>query len=51
LREVFAGGNAPTLTTAEIEELVAFLCALTDGFDPKTPRPTPYRRDARRGAE
>jgi cytochrome c peroxidase len=32
-----AGGTAPTLTTAEIDDLVAFLCTLTDGFDPKTP--------------
>jgi len=33
----FVGGNDPTLTTAEIDELVAFLCTLTDGFDPRNP--------------
>jgi cytochrome c peroxidase len=33
----FAGGQAPTLTAAEIDEVVAFLCTLTDGFDPKNP--------------
>jgi len=33
----FAGGTAPTLTTAEIDDVVAFLCTLTDGFDPKNP--------------
>ena len=33
----FAGGNAPTLTAAEIDDLVAFLCTLTDGFDPQNP--------------
>jgi cytochrome c peroxidase len=29
-----AGGNAPTLTAQEIDDLVAFLCTLTDGYDP-----------------
>jgi hypothetical protein len=33
----FAGGNAPTLATAEIDERVAFLCTLTEGFDPNNP--------------
>ena len=33
----FAGGNAPTLTAAEIDDLVAFLCTLTDGYDPQHP--------------
>ena len=33
----FAGGNAPTLTAAEIDDLVAFLCTLTDGYDPQQP--------------
>jgi len=33
----FAGGQAPTLTAAEIDEVVAFLCTLTDGYDPKNP--------------
>jgi cytochrome c peroxidase len=33
----FGGGQAPTLTAEEIDELVAFLCTLTDGFDPQNP--------------
>jgi cytochrome c peroxidase len=33
----FAGGQAPTLTAEEIDDVVAFLCTLTDGFDPKNP--------------
>lgn len=33
----FGGGQAPTLTPAEIDDLVQFLCTLTDGFDPKNP--------------
>jgi cytochrome c peroxidase len=32
-----AGGNAPTLNAQEINDLVAFLCTLTDGFDPNNP--------------
>lgn len=32
-----AGGTAPTLSTAEIDDLVAFLCTLTDGFDAQNP--------------
>ncbi|HVW70258.1 MAG TPA: cytochrome c peroxidase [Steroidobacteraceae bacterium] len=32
-----AGGQAPTLTATEIDELVAFLCTLTDGYDPANP--------------
>jgi cytochrome c peroxidase len=31
------GGNAPTLDAQEIDDLVAFLCTLTDGFDPNDP--------------
>jgi cytochrome c peroxidase len=31
------GGNAPTLDAREIDDLVAFLCTLTDGFDPNNP--------------
>jgi cytochrome c peroxidase len=31
------GGQAPTLTADEIDEVVAFLCTLTDGFDPDHP--------------
>jgi hypothetical protein len=30
----FAGGQAPTLTAEEIDDVVAFLCPLTDGYDP-----------------
>ena len=33
----FGGGQAPTLTPAEIDDVVAFLCTLTDGFDPADP--------------
>jgi cytochrome c peroxidase len=33
----FAGGQAPTLSAAEIDQVVAFLCTLTDGYDPKNP--------------
>jgi cytochrome c peroxidase len=33
----FGGGQAPTLTAQEIDELVAFLCTLTDGFNPSNP--------------
>jgi len=31
------GGQAPTLSSAEIDAVVAFLCTLTDGFDPAHP--------------
>jgi len=33
----FGGGQAPTLTAEEIDDVVAFLCTLTDGFDPSNP--------------
>jgi len=33
----FGGGQAPTLSAQEIDEVVAFLCTLTDGFDPANP--------------
>jgi cytochrome c peroxidase len=33
----FGGGQAPTLTAEEIDDIVAFLCTLTDGFDPNNP--------------
>jgi cytochrome c peroxidase len=33
----FGGGQAPTLNAEEIDEIVAFLCTLTDGFDPSNP--------------
>jgi cytochrome c peroxidase len=34
---IFGGGQAPTLTSDEIDDVVAFLCTLTDGFDPANP--------------
>ncbi len=34
---IFGGGQAPTLTSEEIDDVVAFLCTLTDGFDPNNP--------------
>jgi cytochrome c peroxidase len=33
----FGGGQAPTLDAQEIDDIVAFLCTLTDGFDPQNP--------------
>lgn len=33
----FGGGQAPTLTAQDIDAVVAFLCTLTDGFDPDNP--------------
>jgi cytochrome c peroxidase len=33
----FGGGQAPTLTAQDIDDVVAFLCTLTDGFDPSNP--------------
>ncbi|MBS0379768.1 MAG: diacylglycerol kinase [Proteobacteria bacterium] len=33
----FAGGQAPTLDASEIDDLVAFLCTLTDGYNPQNP--------------
>lgn len=33
----FAGGQSPTLSSAEIDDVIAFLCTLTDGFDPQHP--------------
>jgi len=32
-----AGGQAPTLMSDEIDAVVAFLCTLTDGYDPTNP--------------
>jgi cytochrome c peroxidase len=32
-----AGGNAPTLNAQEIDDVVLFLCTLTDGYDPNNP--------------
>jgi cytochrome c peroxidase len=31
------GGNAPTMNSDEIDDLVAFLCTLTDGYDSANP--------------
>ena len=33
----FGGGQAPTLTAQDIDDVVAFLCTLTDGFNPDDP--------------
>ncbi len=33
----FGGGQAPTLDAAEIDDVVAFLCTLTDGYEPTNP--------------
>ena len=33
----FTGGAAPTLDAREIDQPVAFLCTLTDGYDPTNP--------------
>jgi cytochrome c peroxidase len=33
----FGGGQAPTLSAQDIDAVVAFLCTLTDGFDPSNP--------------
>jgi len=33
----FSGGQAPTLTASDIDAVVAFLCTLTDGYDPANP--------------
>lgn len=33
----FSGGQSPTLTAPEIDAVVAFLCTLTDGYDPSHP--------------
>ena len=33
----FGGGQAPTLTADDIDDVMAFLCTLTDGFDPDQP--------------
>jgi cytochrome c peroxidase len=32
-----SGGQAPTLTATEIDAVVAFLCTLTDGYNPANP--------------
>jgi cytochrome c peroxidase len=33
----FSGGQSPTLSASEISDVIAFLCTLTDGFDPANP--------------
>jgi len=30
-------GDAPALSTTEIDDVITFLCTLTDGFDPAHP--------------
>lgn len=37
----FLGGEAPTLTSAEINDVIAFLCTLTDGYNPSNPAAYP----------
>jgi hypothetical protein len=34
---MFSGAQAPTLTASDIDAVVAFLCTLTDGYDPANP--------------
>jgi cytochrome c peroxidase len=33
----YNAGTAPSLTTGEMNDLITFLCTLTDGYDPKNP--------------
>jgi cytochrome c peroxidase len=47
----FAGGQAPTLSAAEIDEVVAFLCTLTDGFEPQNPSAYDVPAQCQPGAE
>jgi cytochrome c peroxidase len=47
----FAGGQAPTLTSAEIDLVVAFLCTLTDGYDPQNPQAYNVPAQCQPGAE
>jgi cytochrome c peroxidase len=47
----FAGGQAPTLTAAEIDQVVAFLCTLTDGYDPQNPAAYNVPAQCQPGAE
>jgi cytochrome c peroxidase len=47
----FAGGQAPTLTAAEIDQVVAFLCTLTDGYDPENPAAYNVPTQCQPGAE
>ena len=47
----FAGGQAPTLTAAEIDDVVAFLCTLTDGYDPQNPAAYNVPAQCQPGAE
>lgn len=35
-------GNQPRLQPGEVRDIVAFLCTLTDGFDPRNPGAYPY---------
>jgi cytochrome c peroxidase len=47
----FAGGQAPTLSAAEIDDVVAFLCTLTDGYDPQNPAAYNVPSQCQPGAE
>jgi len=47
----FAGGQAPTLTARDIDDVVAFLCTLTDGYDPSTPAAYPVPAQCQPGAK
>jgi len=47
----FAGGQAPTLSAAEIDDVVAFLCTLTDGFEPQNPAAYNVPAQCQPGAE
>ena len=33
----FAGGQAPTLSEQDMDDIIAFLCTLTDGYNPSNP--------------
>jgi len=49
----FAGGQAPTLSSEDIADLVAFLCTLSDGYEPTDPSsyPVPEQCQLATGAE
>jgi cytochrome c peroxidase len=46
----FAGGQAPTLDASEIDDVVAFLCTLTDGYEPNDPAAYPVPAQCLPGA-
>ncbi|HTP52874.1 MAG TPA: cytochrome c peroxidase [Anaeromyxobacteraceae bacterium] len=45
-----AGGQAPTLDASEIADVIAFLCALTDGYDPSDPTTSAVPEQCQPGA-